>query len=294
MAWYNSDLTSGGTDESTEVLQNELLSVKDTLGYVATKNLLEITATTTTKNGVTFTVNDDGGITVNGTATETTAFKFAENIALPNGEYILNGCPNGASVGTYYLYMTGTGISGHDDGAGKTFVIEDNVISDISIYVVSEQTVNNVTFYPMIRKSDEPDKRDVNVRLNSTPKIEFKSYTGTGKYGSSNPTSVTFSFTPMIVMMVAVNNPTNSYNIGFNGTLSRQIMTINELSTTYGLGLGFCCDVNSQTNVSNQCYGKKSSDGKTIYWYTGYNSSSWGPVYQCNDSNTTYYLLAIG
>lgn len=125
-------------------------------------------------------------------------------------------------------------------------------------------------------------------------RVELKSYTGNGKYGSSNPTSVTFSFTPMIVMMVAINSPTNHYNVGFNATLGRQIMTINELSTTYGLGLGFCCDVNSQTNVGNQCYGKKSSDGKTIYWYTGYNNTSWGPVYQCNDSDTTYYLLAIG
>ena len=159
-------------------------TVKNTLGYTAGKNLLENTATTTTINGITFTVNDDGSVTVNGTATAITAFRFAKGIVLPNGEYILNGCPNGSSVNTYYLYMTGTGIAGHDAGAGKTFVIEDNVISGISIFVIEGQTVNNVTFYPMIRKADVTDDTyepysgiDVDTRLRTLEKNKITSGT---------------------------------------------------------------------------------------------------------------------
>ena len=41
------------------------------------KNKLHIDATTTTQNGVTFTVNTDGTVTVNGTATADTVFTLA-------------------------------------------------------------------------------------------------------------------------------------------------------------------------------------------------------------------------
>lgn len=36
-------------------------------------------------------------------------------------------------------------------------------------------------------------------------------------------------------------------------------------------------------------YAKKSSDGKTVYWYTTYNAGT-----QYNDSDRTYFWLAIG
>lgn len=74
------------------------------------KNLLPYPyhETTKTENGVTFTDNGDGTITVNGTATADTTFYFnrvkMDEINLPPAIYTLSGCGDGASTSTYYCY----------------------------------------------------------------------------------------------------------------------------------------------------------------------------------------------
>lgn len=62
-------------------------------------NLL-IPPKTQTKNGITFTVNDDNSITIKGTATETTSINFINEtgttmLAFEAGTYRLSGCPKG-------------------------------------------------------------------------------------------------------------------------------------------------------------------------------------------------------
>lgn len=206
MAWYNSDLTSGGTGESTEVLQSELEVVKDTLGYTAGKNLLENTETTTTLNGVTFTVNDNKSITVNGTASGNSSLYLNREVNLPNGEYILSGCPEGGGVSSYYLeilYIDGRLKSlCRDMGQGATFVINDSnnaFALEVRIIVLSGQTVNNLTFYPMIRKSDEPDKRDVDTRLEELKSaLEWKLHTTTT---GNNPATLPTSFKEILLIV---------------------------------------------------------------------------------------------
>lgn len=163
-------------ESDTNSLQNELLSVKDTLGYTV-KNLLENIGATTTSNGVTFTVNDDGSVTVNGTATANASLKINYDFDLPNGEYILSGCPKGGTTNTYYLHAYGEGINCHDIGQGGTFVANDNKIDYVRILILSGQTVNNLTFYPMIRKASdtddtyEPYRDNVDTRLNNVASI---------------------------------------------------------------------------------------------------------------------------
>ena len=91
------------------------------------KNLLPYPydSTTITKNGVTFTDNGDGTVTVNGTATAYTDFACQSRIdtktpyTLADGAYIVNGCPEGGGTSTYRVLV---GIT--ENGAWKTIAAD--------------------------------------------------------------------------------------------------------------------------------------------------------------------------
>ena len=68
---------------------------------------------TETINGVTFTVNDDGSVTVNGTATSQINFFFASSLkpilTFPIGTVLsISGCPSGGSGSTFFLNLLST------------------------------------------------------------------------------------------------------------------------------------------------------------------------------------------
>lgn len=123
------------------------------------KNVLKITGSTQTISGITFTVNEDQTITVNGTATSTATFVVTNNataIQIPDGQYILSGCPSGGGNSTYDLrwYLYSTGSSAYDYGSGASISKTGNTTtSNIAIIIRSGQTVNNLTFKPMVRST---------------------------------------------------------------------------------------------------------------------------------------------
>ncbi|MBQ8640442.1 MAG: hypothetical protein IJ468_14965 [Lachnospiraceae bacterium] len=125
------------------------------------KNLLKNTATSQTKNGVTFTVNEDKSVTVNGTATADVGFVINSNVALTAGQYILSGITGGSSS-TYLLYLT-TAISGGTIIAINAerevnFTLEESMENVIArIIVKSGVTVSNLVFKPMIRLAEVAD-----------------------------------------------------------------------------------------------------------------------------------------
>lgn len=124
------------------------------------KNLLKNTATTATKNGVTFTVNADGSVTATGTATANTNFDIAKKELSAGAKYTLSGCPSGGTENTYNLYALYTanwaGIGGRDNGDGFTFTAKEGELV-FRIYVTSGTVINNVTFSPMLRYADISD-----------------------------------------------------------------------------------------------------------------------------------------
>lgn len=100
------------------------------------------------KNGVTFTNNNDGTITVNGTATKLTEFKLQNANFLKDHVYLLKGCPSGGMRGTY-IFDTGANI-GIDIGNG---VISKPTLFDeryVSIYVWGGTVCNNLVFKPQL------------------------------------------------------------------------------------------------------------------------------------------------
>ncbi len=112
--------------------------------------------------------------------------------------------------------------------------------------------------------------------------IATGSYIGTGTYGSNNPNSLTFDFEPKLVMIYGIKQGTELTNLlHVTGTI--YAIPTETLTTTYTRYFGF--------GTKNYTYGKKSDDGKMIYWYSTNSSSD-----QRNESNQNaqYYYLAIG
>ena len=101
-----------------------------------------------THNGVTFTVNEDGTITANGTATGT-AYIVIYSVAakpLPVGTYTMSGAPTADA----YLQFSGPNVESSAN-TSRTFTIEEGQRQNVlTCCVRSGKTVNDVVFKPMI------------------------------------------------------------------------------------------------------------------------------------------------
>ena len=101
-----------------------------------------------TWNGVTFTINSDFSVTVDGTATGGNAVLVLSRtggFSIEEGSWILSGCPEGGSGTTYNITIAGT-VS--DTGNTAEFTSVTNKLA--RIYVISGTTVDNLTFNPMV------------------------------------------------------------------------------------------------------------------------------------------------
>ena len=146
------------TDEKFAAVKNDIALNRTTLGTQC-KNLLKNNAVTKTVNGVTFTINDDKSITVNGTATAQISFMINNKVGLGIGNYILTGCPSGGSNNTFYLtaYASSVWLSAPDVGSGCR--IENKTVTHVVISIASGYTANNLKFYPMLRDADITKKK---------------------------------------------------------------------------------------------------------------------------------------
>ena len=124
----------------------------------AGKNKLEVTGTSATVSGVTFTVNDDGTIVANGTAESHIIWTFGSVSSLSNDtNYILSGVSGGAS-NTYRMDIrTNTaGVNATLTDGEVTFTKNANM-AIVTIRIESGYTINNVKFLPMIRLATVTD-----------------------------------------------------------------------------------------------------------------------------------------
>ena len=110
--------------------------------------------TTQTVNGITFTDNGDGSITVNGTATAEIVYMLSmkSNGIVGSGTYFLTGCPSGGSATTYMIQNQVDGVwtnPNYDIGEGKIINVQSS-ITQIAIVIKTNTTVNNLVFKPML------------------------------------------------------------------------------------------------------------------------------------------------
>ena len=131
-------------------------------------NLLENTATSQTVNGVTFTVNDDGSVTVNGTATEKAYINIigeysnrVQNETLKT-EITLSGGYNSDCHVIAYPFINGEYNASYALQSNGSDVTKDwtNVEQYyVDIVVNKGATIENATLYPMIRKASVKNDR---------------------------------------------------------------------------------------------------------------------------------------
>lgn len=153
------------------------------------KNIVYENDKTVTIEGITFTKNSDGSITANGTATANSRYYFvgtgsSARASISAGTYILNGNASGGSSSSYKIDWGITGVGEKHNYDGETIVtIESDTTYYLNIYVANGQTLNNVTFYPMIRLSSITDSTyEKYVGGYASPNIDYpqKLYNLTG------------------------------------------------------------------------------------------------------------------
>ena len=166
----------------------EIVSVENPVVTVCGKNLLPNAATNESYNGITIVVNEDKSITVNGTATGNVFYAPYKFTFKAGQSYVLSGCPKNGSADTYFMYINNLG-GVRDYGNGAVVNLSEDFASDVGFSIRSGATINNLTFYPMVKVGDvadeyEPYKTPQSVELTHTlPGIPV---TSGGNYTDSN------------------------------------------------------------------------------------------------------------
>lgn len=142
---------------ATSYLPYNTIQVKD-IG----KNLLNIlenyyAGQQVINNGITYTINGDGTVTANGTATDKSGIIYYStnyNKKLQKGTYTLSGSVGGASS-TYRIIFGDYEKEYHSIDGGTTFTLSDDTYYYITIRIYKGTTVNNLVFKPMIEKGTQ-------------------------------------------------------------------------------------------------------------------------------------------
>lgn len=144
--------------------------ISDMVNYYGAKNILYnpyYSADGLESNGITYTVNSDGSVTANGTATANSTFYFFHNSKGSTCQFI-NGCIfsklTDGSDNTFFMSINATldpwtpycRLTNEGEKVISGIPNDDTLIDGI-IRIASGTTVTNKTFYPMIRKPDIKD-----------------------------------------------------------------------------------------------------------------------------------------
>ena len=143
---------------------NQVIKLDDIDTYnidLPVENLLPISSlASTTSNGITFTNNNDGTYTLNGTATaEATFYIFDGGNSLTANSQITFSCKEANSNIRLFWYDNWDTISGSSariGGVSPNYTTTNNISTiaklRINISIVNGATINNVTIKPMIQK----------------------------------------------------------------------------------------------------------------------------------------------
>ena len=201
------------------------------------KNLLKNTARTLTTNGITFTVLDDGSVRANGTATADAGLTIV--FTLLNGNYYFNGCPSGGSNSKYNVYVWDVTANArakkwdkttnvtNDIGSGSQEVYIDNAHSyQMTMRVMSGQTVSNIVFKPMIRLASITDDTYVPYAMTNRELTEITSPTVTvtktsGAWNTSSASCrISGNVAHLVITLAGTGTAVSAGSNAFVGTVS--------------------------------------------------------------------------
>lgn len=155
-------VSMGGTDYGVPVGVYDVLTLENGVNNLDVKFKNELPypymSTTRTENGVTFTVNADGSITVNGKATaETLYYLTGTSFVVESGNHYLSGIPDG------YEQSMWLQVGVHDEAGTDRYYYKNHNTKDVAfsvvdttqycvvyIRVLSGATIGNVTVKPFM------------------------------------------------------------------------------------------------------------------------------------------------
>ena len=149
---------------STGLMTSEIQTIENILGNKNIANFGYTTQTVTTSGiSVTFIVDSDKTVTVNGDGTISDRPCFIETrFDLPKGHYILNGCPKGGNDTNKYrqriFIESNSQLIGSDTGDGVEFTLnnDERIVAYIAI-LVGYTFTEPLVFKPMIRPASIQD-----------------------------------------------------------------------------------------------------------------------------------------
>lgn len=180
---------SGGFASPSPDWSQPLNSIESPTINIFGKNLLKNVASSSTSNGITFTVNEDGSVTVNGTATAGAWLNISGSFTLGKGTYILSGCPAGGAYSSTYVLSSTVAA---DYGNPKSFTLEEETSIVVNIGIYSGYTANNLTFHPMIRLATieddayEPYKERQDLEISTVTSLPAVPVSEGGNYTDAN------------------------------------------------------------------------------------------------------------
>lgn len=119
------------------------------------KNIFKNTAVSKTYHGVTFTVNEDGTVTLSGTAVSVVGVLEIGTVTPPAGSYIVSGCPAGGSwapsTNKYRIRVAKNGVwLGDETGTGYTVAVNGSDVINLQINSGVGVDTAGLVFKPMI------------------------------------------------------------------------------------------------------------------------------------------------
>ena len=238
-------------------------------------NLL-IPPATQTKNGITFTVNDDNSITVNGTAKANASINFVNSsgstmLSFEAGTYKLTGCPEGGSNTTYRMGMNLNGDN-FDAGDGAIITTSEDVTNKVVWLIVYKgTTVSNLTFYPMLIKGTE-DKPYEPYGASPSPDYPSEIVTVGSNINLCNGINQGYylNFETYLCGLLSENNGLIIPITGGKYTISTQI---------------------NQTRYRVACINEKPIEGKTVTAYKGVNKDGTSNNITIDTSGYAYLII---
>ena len=195
---------TGGQPSPSPDYPQEIKTITNNLKVTSCgKNLLKNMASSAIINGINFTVNSDGSVLVNGTATDDAILRlvpiattFSQNLILsPSKKYTLSD-----SVGNYTDYFTQFVMQNADGtkqwyNTGKDTDISINAIVSLytaTIYVRKGKTLNNVLFKPQIVVKDSTNLFEQYIERQITAKLPEGVFIG--KFSDTNKDYVSLEY----------------------------------------------------------------------------------------------------
>ena len=157
-AIYDSPLTYNGSVMSDKNTLNGFYRSISTQNRDIYTNILKISANTTTKNGVTMTINDDQTVSVVGVATSDTYFSEIGSYFQSTGvKYSINSLGDDSEISSVRCYFTGVNGSTSWQTKSSYLATMDTRVY-IGVQVLAGQPVSKIFYPQVIIGSRIPDK----------------------------------------------------------------------------------------------------------------------------------------